>query len=715
VGPERLADVVVDRVAAGLDRTFTYRVPPSLPEVAPGWRVVVPFGRSTVTGLVMGVREDEPSGPVKDILRLADTFPLLPPDLVQLAGWMRERFPCYLPQAVRAMVPAPVRRMEAPLPDALYPGPGEPGRGSARQRLRAVVEAHPGLSVDRALREARVSAAVFREAERQGVVRRGAPPLPDLPGSPHALMPAQARAVEAVLSRLNGGSVLLEGVTGSGKTEVYLTVIEAVLARGRQAIVLVPEIALTPQMRERFAARFPGRVAVFHSAMADGARVREWHRVRRGEASVVLGARSAVFAPCPALGLVVLDEEHETTYKQDEHPRYHARDVARERCRLAGGVLVLGSATPSLETAWSARQGLSGWAVLPTRVEGRPLPAVQVVDMREELRSGHRTMFSRALTAALTETLERAEQAILLINRRGYATAVVCRQCGYHLRCPHCAVGLTVHADAHRAQCHYCLHQEPVPVTCSACGSSSIRQFGVGTEQVAAEVRRLWPTARVLRADHDSLRLTGSHERLFYAFRAHEADVLVGTQLVAKGWDVPAVTLVGVVAADLTLTLPDFRAAERTYALLTQVAGRAGRGDRPGRVVIQTYNPDHYSVRAAAAQNYDAFYEEEIAFREALGYPPFGHLLLAESSHEDAETARVEVERAHALLVRRDTGAPPWQLLGPAPAPLARLRDRYRWHLLVKARDGDRVREAARLLAEGAPGLSLTVDPYYLM
>lgn len=708
---EPLVDVVIDRVAHGLDRVFTYVRPAAWAGVGPGWRVMVPFGRGQAAGLVVAEHEGPAAGPLKAIVRPLDAYPLLPPDLVEVALWMRDRWGCLLPQALRAAVPAPVRHMPAPEPPWLYAG-AEPARGPARRRLWAYLRERGGAPRDQALADTGVGTAVLRAMETAGQVRRGAPPRPPLPPAPTELTRDQSRAVAAILERLDhGGEVLVEGVTGSGKTEVYLAAVAATVARGRQAVVLVPEIALTPQMQARFEERFPGRVAVFHSAMADGARVREWHRVRTGEADVVLGARSAVFAPCPRLGLVVVDEEHEPTYKQDEHPRYHAREVARERARRAGAVLVLGSATPSLETAWAARTGRVTWVRLPERIGGRALARTEVVDMRAELKAGHREMFSRTLKAAVSECLAAKDQAILLLNRRGFSTSVVCRACGQPRTCPHCAVSLTLHATERRLLCHYCLYEEPVPEVCPACGSPQIRQFGVGTERVVEEVRRLWPEARVLRADTDSLRTRGSHRRLFEAFYARRADVLVGTQVIAKGLHWPGVTLVGVVAADLGLTLPDFRAAERTFALLTQAAGRAGRGDRPGRVVIQTYNPEHYSVAAAARQDFDAFYAEELGFRELLGYPPFGHLLLVEAADEDPARAGADAERARQVLAGRSGLV----VMGPAAAPIARLRGRWRLHLLVKARELVLVLDAARALLDDNPRLSLTVDPYHLL
>jgi len=707
-----VVDVVVDRVARGLDRPLTY-VAASDPAVRPGARVRVPLGSRTVTGFVVGVREaDDPAPTWRPIEGLVDPEPLLPEDLVALAFWMREEWTCLLPQAFRTMVPAPVRRAPTPDPDRLYPGPERPSRGPVRQRLWDYVAEHPGLSLEAATAAVGASRAVARAMLEAGQLVWGERAREPAADAPHALTEAQERAAAALRLAPPGSIWLLEGVTGSGKTEVYLDVIAATLARGRQAIVLLPEISLTEEMRRRYEQRLPGRVAVFHSGMADGERVAEWHRVRRGAASVVLGARSAVFAPCPQLGLVIIDEEHETSYKQDEHPHYHARDVAEARIRYSGGVLVLGSATPSLESAQRARSGAIGWLRLPERVSSRPLPDPVVVDMRRELAEGHREMFSRPLKQALTEVLARGEQALLFLNRRGFATVVVCRDCGQPVRCPDCAVSLTWHREEDRLLCHYCSFAQPTPRRCPHCGSARIRAFGAGTEQVVAEVERHWPAARVVRADADALRLRGSHQRLFEGFRQGGADVMVGTQLIAKGMDWPRVTLVGVVAADLSLTLPDFRAAERTFQLITQAAGRAGRGDRPGRVVIQTYNVEHYAVQAAAAQDFGAFFQAELPFRRQLRYPPFAELLLVEASAATAEAARALAVRARQAVGSDD---PALTVLGPAPAPLEKVRGRFRYHLLVKAPDRDRLRRLARRMAALDPGLRATLDPQAMM
>src|SRR5690606_7068872 len=422
------------------------------------------------------------------------------------------------------------------------------------------------------------------------------------PTSPLPLTPEQERAFRAIVGPLREGRhhrILLHGVTGSGKTEVYLQAIDETLKQGRQAIVLVPEISLTPQMVARFKGRFGPRVAVLHSGLSGGERFDEWRKIRSGEVQVAIGARSAIFAPFSNLGLIVIDEEHESSYKQEEQPKYHAREVAFRRGMAHRAVVVLGTATPAVETIYRAGRGELERVVLSRRVQGRPLPRVDVVDMREELREGNRSIFSRMLQEALEQCVSRGEQAVLFLNRRGFSTFVLCRSCGKVMECPHCDISLTFHRTNRTLRCHYCGYAEPVPETCPACGSSHIRYFGTGTQRVEEEIARLFPGMRVIRMDVDTTNRKGAHEELLGRFGAGEADVLLGTQMIAKGLDFPRVTLVGVIAADIMLHLPDFRAAERTFQLLTQVSGRAGRHDLSGRVVIQTYSPKHYSIDLA--------------------------------------------------------------------------------------------------------------------
>ena len=535
-------------------------------------------------------------------------------------------------------------------------------------------------------------------------------PVPAGPEAPPRPTPAQEEAWQAIRRGMGqqepGGDpcvALLHGVTGSGKTEIYLRVLEEVLESGRRAIVLVPEISLTTQTVRRFEARFPGRVAVMHSQLTLGQRYEVWDRVRRGEADVVIGPRSALFAPISRLGLVVLDEAHDDSYKQDDPiplPSYHARDVAVALGRISGAGVIFGTATPDVVTYQRALQGRYQLLELPKRILGpsragaspsgqtatAPLPPVRVVDLRQELRAGNRSIFSRALQEALRQTLSSGEQAILFLNRRGAATFVLCRDCGYVIRCPNCDVPLTHHRLSTSSQliCHHCNHREPAPTRCPACGGERIRYFGLGTERVEDAVRRLFPRARLLRWDSDTA--SGpDHERFLQAFIDHRADILIGTQMIAKGLDLPRVTLVGVISADTALYLPDYRAAERTFQLLMQVAGRAGRSHRGGRVIVQTYNPEHYAIRAASRHDYRTFFQQEIAQRRQIDYPPFSRLIALRYSHEDPYLCRAEATRLGRWLAAeiRRTGLRVG-LIGPVPCFFSRVQGRYRWQIVVR-------------------------------
>jgi len=538
----------------------------------------------------------------------------------------------------------------------------------------------------------------------------------------------QAEALAAVAETVDagGGEVLVHGVTGSGKTEVYLQAIAHVRGRGRSAIVLVPEISLTPQLLGRFRARFGDELALLHSAIGAGERFDEWWRVRNGEARIVVGARSAVFAPAPDLGLLIIDEEHERAYKQDRPPRYDARTVAAERCRREGAVLLLGSATPSVETYHRFRAGDAGrrLAELPRRIDDRPLPTVELVDMREETRRGRTGTFSERLTQALGDCLLAETQAILFLNRRGFSTFVMCRECGFSLRCPDCAVSLTYHFGSKRMLCHHCDHAEPVPDLCPSCEGLEIGFHGLGTERVADQVERHFPEARVVRMDRDTTGTKGAHGDLLRQFASGRANVLVGTQMIAKGLDLPNVTLVGVLNADVGLNRPDFRAAEHTFQLLAQVAGRAGRAGKPGRVIVQTYNPENYAIRWASEHDYVSFYHEELARRrEVRGspYPPFGFLLALHLSDADEEAgAERAMHLGHRLREAAAVEALDITIGGPAPAPLSKLRGRFRWLTVLRGPDRARLRDLAVRAIEARPkseqsGVYLDVDPVDMM
>ena len=530
----------------------------------------------------------------------------------------------------------------------------------------------------------------------------------------------QQAAVDEIASSLETGShstFLLHGVTGSGKTEVYLAALDHALTLGKRAIVLVPEIALTPQTIRRFAERFPGRVAVLHSDLSPGEQHDVWYEIRNGKYDAVIGPRGALFAPMPDLGLVIIDEEHEWTYKQqDASPRYHARRASEELCKLTGSVLVLGSATPDVESNFAARHSSRKLLSLPSRLiktgtgmRPAPLPQVEVVDLRDELKSGNRSIFSRALSQGIESCLAAHEQVILFINRRGTASFLQCRDCGFTPDCKSCAVALTYHEPESRMVCHYCNRRYAVPTTCPECSGPRLRQLGLGTERVEEEVRSRFPQARTVRWDRDTTKGRGLHEAILARFLAHDADILIGTQMVAKGLDIPAVTLVGVVSADIALHLPDIRSGERTFQLLEQVAGRAGRGERGGKVIIQTYTPDHYAIQAASKHDYQSLYEAEIGFRQKLGYPPFGRLALLTFATGGRDQAQQEAARA-AQMLRAEVdrlGLPNLDILGPAPALIPRIRGRWRWNVVVRGAD-----PGALLRDVSLPrGWSIDVDP----
>ncbi|MEF3305758.1 primosomal protein N' [Paenibacillus sp. GYB003] len=536
------------------------------------------------------------------------------------------------------------------------------------------------------------------------------------------------KPIAETLDRRDHRVFLLHGVTGSGKTEVYLQAIQTCLDQGREAIVLVPEISLTPQMVERFKGRFGDAVAVMHSRLSQGERYDEWRKIGLKRVKVVIGARSAIFAPFENLGLVIIDEEHEASYKQEESPKYHARDVAIERAARQGAVVVLGSATPSLESYAKSVSGKAGrdgedassytLLTMSERVEGRPLPEVHVVDLREELKAGNRSMFSRGLYEAIERRLRRNEQTVLLLNRRGYSTFVMCRSCGHVVQCPHCDISLTYHQVSRTMRCHYCGLSQPEPKTCPSCESEHIRYFGTGTQRVEEELGKLFPGIRVIRMDVDTTSEKGAHEKLLSRFRSKQADVLLGTQMVAKGLDFPDVTLVGVIAADTVLHLPDFRAAEKTFQLLTQVAGRAGRHKLPGEVFIQTYTPDHYSIVTASGHNYEAFLDSELEMRRQRGYPPYCELVLITLSHEQVpllvragESFASRLKQGWERLRPKAAGGgqteePYFEVYGPVASPIPRIKDRYRFQCMIKYRGNV---DVSALLAETAAAFDETV------
>lgn len=541
---------------------------------------------------------------------------------------------------------------------------------------------------------------------------------------PLALTEEQKKAITPVLSRIEASeyqTFLLYGVTGSGKTEIYLQSIQKVLEKGKEAIVLVPEISLTPQMVDRFKGRFGDDVAVLHSGLSLGEKYDEWRKIERKEAKVVVGARSAIFAPLENIGIIIIDEEHETSYKQEEQPRYHARDVAIKRAKHYQCPVILGSATPSLESFARAQKGVYHLLTLSKRMNEKALPAVSIVDMREEMRNGNRSMFSVELFEKLKDRLDKREQTILFLNRRGHSSFLLCRDCGYVMQCPHCDISLTFHRFSNEMKCHYCGFTTGVPQKCPECESEHIRYFGTGTQKVEEELNKVLPEARIIRMDVDTTSRKGAHERLLDQFKSGKADILLGTQMIAKGLDFPNITLVGVLSADTMLHLPDFRAAEKTFQLLTQVSGRAGRHELTGEVVIQTYTPDHYSVELAGQQNYDHFYQQEMILRKMGSYPPFFYLSLVTVSHEDLMKV-IAITEKMAKFIRANLSEQS-VILGPASSPIPRINDRYRYQCLIKYKHEPKLIPTLKKLLEhyqqqyNKEGLTISIDvnPYNVM
>lgn len=539
-----------------------------------------------------------------------------------------------------------------------------------------------------------------------------------------ALTPQQEKAIQPVLQSIlekTYGTFLLHGVTGSGKTEVYLQIIEQVIENGQEAIVLVPEISLTPMMVDRFIGRFGSKVAVLHSGLSHGEKFDEWRKIYRKEVQVVVGARSAIFAPFENLGVIIIDEEHETSYKQEDHPKYHARDVAKWRGSYHQCPVILGSATPMLESYARAKKGVYHLLELTERVNDRPMPSVKIIDMRDELRAGNRSMFSRLLLEKIKDRLEKNEQIVLLLNRRGYSTFVMCRSCGHVIECPHCDISLTYHRTGHKMKCHYCGYETPMAQTCPECGSEHIRFFGTGTERIQEELTKLLPETNVIRMDVDTTSRKGSHERLLTAFEKQEAQILLGTQMIAKGLDFPNVTLVGVLAADSMLHLPDFRASERTFQLITQVSGRAGRHELTGEVVVQSYTPDHYSIELASQYDYHMFFEKEMAIRKMLHYPPYYYLALITVSHYDGILANRTLDQISRYIQKNISNQA--MVLGPVPSSIPRLNDRYRFQTMIKYKREPHLKQVLKQIIERYQSkmtkedLSIQIDlnPYHMM
>lgn len=710
----RYANVIVDISMEKLDKTFQYRIPEKLREnLREGMQVVVPFGNGTrtLTGFVVELTDNcefEPSR-MKELIGIAQDKIPLEGQLIALARWIKRTYGGTTNQALKTVLPVRkkvreqtrrhlVRRISLEESRRYLELFGQKHQ-TARFRLLAALMDTPKLDYRLAAEQLHLTGATVKKLEEMGIIsietdtvfRNPVRPW-ELEPHPFALTASQQAIVEDIRRREAQGDrrpSLLYGVTGSGKTAVYLELIAQVLEEGKEAIVLIPEIALTFQTALRFYKRFGDRVSIMNSRLSQGERYDQLERARQGKVRVMIGPRSALFTPFRNLGIIVIDEEHEASYKSETVPRYHARETALERARMAGALVVLGSATPSVESYEKARQGVYGLYKLEQRILGRALPRVEVVDLREELKEGNRSILSRRLKELIEDRLKKRQQVILFLNRRGYAGFVSCRACGHVIKCPHCDVALSLHTGG-RMLCHYCGYEEQAGRECPSCGSPYIGAFRAGTQQVVEVVGREFPAARILRMDLDTTKNKDGHEKILEAFSEGRADILVGTQMIVKGHDFPEVTLVGVLAADLSLYTGDYRASERTFQLLTQAAGRAGRGREEGIAVIQTYSGEHYSIVAAAAQDYEMFFEKELSYRQLMEYPPTAHLLAIYLSHKNRESLETGAGMLRDVL-KSQAGASKLQIIGPADAYVAKVNDIYRKVLYLKSREAERL------------------------
>lgn len=715
------ANVIVDISHEKLDKTFQYSIPDEiLCDIRPGVCVDIPFGSRTITGYVIEVTDKPEYDPArtKPLIGIKSDSVAVEAKLIALAAWIRRNYGSTMNQALKTVIPVKkqakeqvsrsivlkIDKVKARAQLALC----EAKKQKAKARLfRALIDADDGARLEYSFVTGKlsVSAATIRALEQSGFIEvitqsgyRNPVEHMSVDTYDKVLNAAQQSVVDAIEGDIAAGlrnTYLIKGVTGSGKTEVYMELIAHCIQSGRQAIVLIPEIALTYQTVMRFFARFGNRVSIINSRLSNGERYDQFERAKNGDIDIMIGPRSALFTPFSNLGLIIIDEEHENSYKSESVPRYHAREVAIEYARMSDAIVVLGSATPSVDSYYKAKTGVYRLLELDKRVDDRPLPKCEVVDLRQELREGNRSILSTRLQELMEERLLNGQQTMLFLNRRGKSAFMSCRACGFVVKCPHCDVSLSEHSGGVMV-CHYCGYRQPVPKVCPSCGSKYISGFKAGTQKIEAMVAKRFPQARILRMDYDTTRAKDAYEKILQAFSNHEADILIGTQMIVKGHDFSNVTLVGVLAADMSLHVNDFHAAERTFALLTQAAGRAGRGKLPGNVVIQTYDPDHYAIQTAKEQDYEAFYDKEIEYRRLMNYPPVWNMLLVHVTSPDESECGSMAQRVYdiaaQMISHTDENQSPddrhrIQLIGPADATIAKVNDIYRKVIYMKTSD----------------------------
>lgn len=745
------AQIIIDISHGRLDRPFTYRIPEALQnDLCLGSLVVVPFGKGDTKrkGYVIGFSNtcEYQDGKLKEIEAIASGGTDVTGDnAVRLALWMKQRYGSTMAVALRTVLTS--RKQAKPCEHRsihllLSKDDAEKKRHEfamkhqvARERLLKELMEAPDQPYSLVIQKLHVTAPVIAALKKQGILEvrtetflRNPVSIEKCEEAGIRLSPEQRAISEGVLQDFEalqeGKDIprvsLIHGITGSGKTEVYIAIIEEIVKRGRQAIMLIPEISLTYQTLMRFYRHFGDRVSVMNSTLSESEKSDQFERARRGEIDVIIGPRSALFTPFPRIGAIIMDEEHESSYKNESMPKYHTREVAEKIASMQNGVVVLGSATPSLESYYQAKEGKYRLYELSRRLTGGTLPSVEITDLREELRAGNHSILSRRLSELVSDRLAKGQQTMLFLNRRGFSGFVSCRSCGFVPKCPHCSVSLSLHRGG-RLLCHYCGYEEPMPDKCPECGSPYISGFHAGTEQAESFLSRQFPKARILRMDADTTRTKGSYEKILSSFANEEADILIGTQMIVKGHDFPNVTLVGILLADQSLNASDYRSAERTFQLLTQAAGRAGRGKYPGDVVIQTYEPEHYSIVHAAHQNYEEFYREEMVYRKLLRYPPAEHLLAIQIISRSEEHASLFAHKTRALLEQltaeaREKNPDRLLFIGPAPAVLEKLRDEYRYVIYVKSPDYDTLivcKDGVEAAAERAVKASREMDTMF--
>ena len=690
------AEIVINSDALEIDKPFTYEVPEELmKDIKVGQWVKVPFGikNSLVDGFILSIKKDKISGiKIKKIKSISLLEPLLTKEDIRLVDFLKENYLCKYIDGIRLLIPQGVLKgVNNKYKQVVVIGKKEHSKeleekygdilnfireNNGKFNKSELTKLH-GLStykINKLIKEEYLNIeeeVVYRYNSREYIEYKEKDLTRD-----------QINAIESI-NFSDKNVVLLKGVTGSGKTEVYMKLVAKEILNGKAAIILVPEISLTPQMIERFKGRFGREVAVFHSRLSDGERYDEWYRVKEGKARVIIGARSALFLPVKDLGIIIIDEEHENTYKSEQNPKYVTREVAEFISKRNNCKVILGSATPSIETYYRAISGEIELVELNNRVDNKPMPEIEIVDMREELNSGNISMFSRKLFFEMKEALNRKEQIILFLNRRGFSTFVSCRSCGYVFKCPKCDISMTYHKNGYLV-CHYCGHGQMQPKVCPKCKSKYVKHFGTGTERVEEEVKRHFKDARVLRMDMDTTRNKNSHETIYNSFKNGEGDILIGTQMISKGLDFENVTLVGILAADMSLNVPDYRAAEKTFQIITQVSGRAGRGEKEGKVILQTYNPSHYSLNYAKNYDYEGFYNEEFTARGLMYYPPFGRILLLNASSKNENSLKNFMNLLKDELSSISNQEENIDMLGPVPCIISKIKDNFRWQIIFK-------------------------------